>query len=63
MTTDADTDYTNEPVCPHCGDTFDGAWELDFYVDQADVCCGSCGQDFRCERHVDVSYSTSKVEP
>jgi len=56
-----DTEYTFEPVCPHCGKTERDSWEIDF-GDGADgdatITCSSCEKDYSCTRNVNVSYST-----
>ena len=58
-----DTQYTTEPVCPHCGHRERDAWEIDFGSMDGDttVTCESCGEDYFCSRHVEVSYTTDKL--
>lgn len=57
--------HTNNPVCPHCGHVERDAWEIDFGAGidgDATVTCGSCGEDYFCQREVEVSYSTSTID-
>lgn len=63
--TEHDCRYTREPVCPYCGHVGRGAFEIDFGADlngDAEIQCGSCGEDYHCEREVTVIYSTRKTE-
>jgi hypothetical protein len=58
-----DTDFTINPVCPYCGHVERDAWEIDFGEGtdgDADTSCSGCGEDYFVQRHVTVSYSTSK---
>ena len=52
------------PVCPHCGHEHRDAWEWSF-GSRCDgttlgVECDHCGEEFDCDRVVDVSYTTRK---
>ena len=63
---DYNTKFQPYPVCPHCGHPHKDAWEWNFgpgidgsdYEKECDVCC----YNFSCDRIVDISYSTKKVE-
>ncbi len=54
-----DTDYTDNAVCPYCGDVNEDSWEL---CDYGDCECGECGKVYTIDRDVAVSYSTYKKE-
>lgn len=58
MTTELQTDYTAEVVCPHCGYRHRDSWEMW----EGENECGHCGGEFEMTRHVEVTYSTSKKE-
>lgn len=60
MSKTIDTDYTDEPTCPHCGETQTNAWE--WAKDDGLAECDSCGEPFRYERHEVTRYSTRRVE-
>lgn len=58
-----ETDYTDKPVCPHCGYEKSDAYELFGPADDDAECeCGYCGAEYKIVRHVSVSYSTKKPE-
>lgn len=54
-----DCEYTDEIVCPYCGEEFTDSWEFEPDMDTID--CYECGMEFKYERNVSVTYSTSKV--
>ena len=54
-----DTDYQDDPVCPHCGKIQSDAWELS---DGGEYDCDHCEEDYVLSRHVEVTYSTSKTK-
>jgi DNA-directed RNA polymerase subunit RPC12/RpoP len=52
--------FTDEIVCPWCGYEQSDPWEM---YDSDDECeCGNCEKIFSYERHVEVTYSSSRVE-
>lgn len=52
--------WTDEITCPWCGDEMLDSWE---YADLDDECeCDNCDGVFAYERHVEVTYSSSRVE-
>jgi len=53
--------YTNEIVCPHCGYEQGDSWEAD---DAGEEFCQNddCAKPFNYERHVEVTYCTSKPD-
>lgn len=56
-----ETTLQPDPVCPHCGHKHRDAWEWNFgpgLDGGGDRECESCGETFRCDRIVDVSYTT-----
>ena len=53
--------WQNEnPVCPYCGDELADPWELE--EDCAATECNECGKEYRYERIVTISYTTTKGE-
>lgn len=52
------TEYTSEPVCPHCGYQMRDAWEDVEGEDWNNVECGRCEKEYRVIRHVSVSFTT-----
>lgn len=57
--TGVDLEYNRAPICPYCGCAMRDAWELGDDPDKVD--CGACGETYKVERHVEVTYSTSKI--
>ena len=53
-----DCRFTDEVVCPYCGQKFSDSWELDDSDDE--MYCDECEKDFAFERHVIVTYSSYK---
>jgi len=58
MTTEIHHEYTDEIVCPHCGEESSDSWECS--DSGTDECC-ECGKDFAYQRDITVSYSTYQV--
>lgn len=54
-----DHEYTEEIVCPHCGEEFIDSWE---FADIGEHTCYECGGKFSHERDVTVTYSTQKTQ-
>ena len=52
-------DYESEAVCPWCGETKSDSWDL-YESDETE--CGECERVFIVERHVEVTYSTTRKE-
>ena len=59
MSNEIDHDYTDDPVCPHCGEVHQDAWE--WREDDGECDCGKCEKPFFYTRHISVSYSTTKL--
>jgi hypothetical protein len=56
-----ETDYTDDPVCPHCGHAEKDAWEIDFgpgLDGTTELECSACRRDYFCERNCQVTYSS-----
>lgn len=52
--------YTDEITCPWCGYEHADSWE---YADSDNECeCMNCNKMFGYERHIEVTYSSSRVE-
>lgn len=54
---DINHDYTDFPVCPHCGYAEHDHWELRGEDGETD--CNACGKPFLWARHTRITYSTS----
>lgn len=57
-----DHEYTHEVVCPYCGYENGDSGELGLYgtYNDGETTCGHCERDFAWERHIEVTYSTTK---
>jgi len=53
-----DHDFTDQIVCPYCGEEVSDSWELDGECGEFD--CESCGNTYKWERVVTIEYSTRK---
>ena len=56
---DGDTDFTEEIICPHCGHRPSDSWEMS----DGEHECGDCERRFEVSRCVEVTYSTTKIQP
>jgi hypothetical protein len=60
-----DCEFTEEIVCPYCGDEWTDSWEYDsstFGERRLDDClCDECENVFEVSRNVTVTYSTARV--
>lgn len=60
---DFDTDYTNYPICPHCGKSQPDPWEHELGEDEStEDYCWNCDKKMKITCHVSVTYSTKKIE-
>lgn len=59
MSEEIDHEYTDEVVCPYCGEKASDSWEFD---DEGITECGWCERGFRYERHIEVTYCTERIE-
>lgn len=58
-----DHDFTNEIVCPYCGEEYGDSWEKEkdtFDGPLDDEECQSCGKEFQVQRNGSITYSTSR---
>lgn len=57
------TERTNQPICPYCGNRERDAWEIDFSGLDGDTehTCGSCGEDYFLSREVDIYYTSKPI--
>jgi hypothetical protein len=60
VSADIDHEYTDEIVCPWCGEVHGDSWER--HSNEGEDDCQSCGKSFRWSRNVTVDYSTEKKE-
>ena len=57
MTEPIDTEWTDAPVCPHCGHEHRDWWEwLDDEDGEHD--CDNCGRVFRWSQYIRIKFST-----
>lgn len=56
---DIDHDFTDEIVCPYCGDRKSDSWK--WVQGDGNEQCSSCKMNYFYFRHVIVKYSTSKA--
>ncbi len=60
-----DTEFTDNPICPHCGDEDRDAWELDLgpgLEGTGEVECVACGKEFSVSRMATITYTTRKLK-
>lgn len=50
--------FTKEIKCPNCGEEMCDSWEMD---DDGTDYCEYCGKEFQYTRHVEVTYSSWKM--
>lgn len=53
-----DTEFTDQVTCPHCGHVHGDSWEMS----EGEHACHNCELTFEIERHVEVTYTTTKKE-
>lgn len=59
-----ETEYTEEPICPYCGNEESDAWEIDFGIGldgDTEIYCSDCGKEYHLSRNVIVSYSSKRL--
>lgn len=54
-----DHEFTDNIICPYCGYEERDSFE---YSDNDETECPDCEQTFKSQRHVRITYSTSKIE-
>jgi hypothetical protein len=58
-----DHEYTDAPVCPHCGVAHEDAFEWGGgRADEGTRNCWKCKKPFKWERDISVTYSTEIAE-
>lgn len=50
--------YTQEIVCPYCGEEVGDSWE---YPEVDKITCGKCEKQFIYHRDTDVTYTSNKI--
>lgn len=53
--------YTDEIVCPYCGDEKADSWESED-CDGTNEHCGECGEEYHLNVHFEVTYTTHKTK-
>ncbi len=56
--------FTDAPICPHCGNVEDNAWEINFgpgLDGDTEYICNDCGEEYFLQRHVSTSYSSQPI--
>ena len=57
-----DHEYTQNIVCPHCGEEDENSWEYELGDGDAErIACG-CGFEFIATCHISRTYSTYGIE-
>ena len=51
-------EFTDEIVCPYCGNECRNSWE---FSDEDRYECDECGKEFFHTRNVSIDYSTEKI--
>jgi len=62
---DHEHEYTDNAVCPYCGNVDKDSWEIDTgpgFDGDTQTDCGHCGRTYHVTRNVSVSYSTRKLK-
>ena len=55
-------EYTDEIVCPYCGNEFSDSWELGDGEDIGELECDECNKKFTAYRNLSKpTYSTEKL--
>jgi hypothetical protein len=57
---EGDHEYTEEIVCPYCGEEQTDSWELS--ANSGELDCGNCENKFTYERDIQITYSTQKLK-
>lgn len=57
-----DTEFTDAPVCPHCGEEQSEASEVHGHHETARLQCGSCEEMFDSVQRIEVTYSTYAID-
>lgn len=63
MSEEFDTDYTDDPVCPYCGEEQTDSGEL--FTDNnesAETWCQHCEKEIVITQHISVHYCTYKPD-
>jgi len=55
-----DLKYRYRAVCPYCGHEHKDCWEWSRDEDECE--CRKCGKNMGYERHVEITYSTWKLD-
>ncbi len=58
--TEIEHEYTDEIVCPYCGNEYSDSWEYE--EEGSKIECDSCNRKFNYTRNTSVSYTTSKLD-
>lgn len=53
--------YTDEIICPYCGEKHGDSWERQ--SDNGEDECQKCWETFEWSRNVEITYSTAKKKP
>ena len=58
---DIDHEYTDNLICPYCGNEDRDSWEQPEGEELGLIECGECYKKFYGTRHIEVTYSTEKA--
>ena len=65
MNKEIECDYTNEIVCPYCGEEAGDSWETskDMSNGESATCeCQACDKKFNVSVDIDITYNSWKLE-
>jgi transcription elongation factor Elf1 len=57
-----DHEYTDEIICPYCGNEFTDSWEYGINEEDLGLLeCDECGKSFYASRHIEITYVTEEA--
>lgn len=56
------TEYSDVPICPHCGYRLDDWWDMSWESDNKEVSCSRCERDYEIKLLRIYEFSTKKSE-
>ena len=62
-----DTDFTDNPICPHCGHEYDSSLWGELFQDEGpdgdiDIDCENCAKSFNAQICTTWNFTTVKIE-
>jgi len=62
---DLDTENTDSPVCPNCGDEVADTCDIDIKFEDGattQIECGACGLEYEIQLNVSFDWTTTKID-